>query len=331
MKKMINKPEDLVIELLEGFSLAFPDKIRLADNRIVTRVTPKAEGKVALVTLGGCGHEPGLIGFVGHGLLDASVPGEIFAAPAPDRCLEAIKLAERGAGVLFVVLNHAGDVLTANYTMEMARQQNLNVRMVLVHEDIASGPAEKREERRGLVGFFPVMKIAGAAAESGLSLDKVFDIAQQVERNTRTLAVAFTSATHPVTGEAIATIAENEMIIGMGQHGEAGGNQIPMKSADETADLMLQQLIEDLGVKAGEKLLVMINGAGATTLMELFIIFRRVRHTLAEIGIEVIRNRIGEFITTQEQAGFQMNITRLSAALTEFWDAPCDTPYFVVC
>jgi phosphoenolpyruvate---glycerone phosphotransferase subunit DhaK len=331
MKKMINKPEDLVNELLEGFSLAFPDKIKLTDNRIITRATPKAEGKVALVTLGGCGHEPGLSGYVGHGILDASVPGEIFAAPAPDRCLDAIKIADRGAGVLFVVLNHAGDVLTANYTMEMARKQDLNVRMLLVHEDIASGPVEKREERRGLVGFFPVIKIAGAAAESGLSLDKVFDIAQQVERHTRTLAVAFTSATHPVTGEAIAPIAENEMVIGMGQHGEAGGSQMPMKSADETADLMLRQLIEDLGVEAGEELLVMLNGAGATTLMELFIVFRRVRQILAGKEIKVPRNRIGEFITTQEMAGFQMNITKLGGELTDFWDAPCDTPYFVVC
>ncbi len=331
MKKMINKPEDLVIELLEGFSLAFPDKIKITGNRIITRSIPKAEGKVALVTLGGCGHEPGLIGFVGHGILDASVPGEIFAAPAPDRCLDAIKMADRGAGVLFVVLNHAGDVLTANYTMEMARKRGLNVRMLLVHEDIASGPSEKREERRGLVGFFPVIKIAGAAAELGLSLDEVFNIAQQVEHHTRTLAVAFTSATHPVTGEAITPIAENEMVIGMGQHGEAGGSQTPMKSADETADLMLRQLIEDLGAKAGDELLVIINGAGATTLMELFIIFRRVRQTLTEQNIEVSRNKIGEIITTQEMAGFQMNITKLNSKLIEFWDAHCDTPYFVVC
>lgn len=331
MKKMINKPEDLVSELLEGFSLAFLDKIKMTNNRIITRATPKAEGKVALVTLGGCGHEPGLSGFVGHGVLDASVPGEIFAAPAPDRCLDAIKMADRGAGVLFVVLNHAGDVLTANYTMEMARKQELNVRILLVHEDIASGPAEKPEERRGLVGFFPVIKIAGAAADSGLSLDEVFDIAQQVEHHTRTLAVAFTSATHPVTGEAIASIPENEMVIGMGQHGEAGGSQMPMKSADETADLMLGQLIEDLGVKAGDDLLVMLNGAGATTLMELFIIFRRVQKILTEKGIHVPRNKIGEFITTQEMAGFQMNITKLNSTLIEFWDAPCDTPYFVVC
>jgi len=330
MKKMINKPEDLTKELLEGFSMAFPDKISLTDNRIVTRSTSKAEGKVALVTLGGTGHEPGLSGFVGDGILDASVPGEIFAAPAPDRCLDAIKKADRGAGVLFVVLNHAGDVLTANYAMEMARQENLRVRMILIHEDIASGPVDKPEERRGLVGILPVIKIAGAAAEAGLSLDEVYGIAQKVEHNTRTLAVAFTIATHPVTGEAISTIPENEMIMGMGQHGEVGGHQMSMRSADETADLMLQKLIEDLSVKKGENLLVILNGAGATTLMELFIVFRRVQQALGEKGINVIRNRIGEFITTQEQAGFQINLTRLDDTLIKFWDAPCDAPYFVM-
>ena len=327
---MINKPEDLTKELLEGFSMAFPDKISLTENRIVTRIEPKTEGKVALVTLGGSGHEPGLSGFVGPGILDASVPGEIFAAPAPDRCLDAIKRADRGAGILFVVLNHAGDVLTANYTMEMARKENINVRMILIHEDIASGPVERQEERRGLVGILPVVKIAGAAAEAGLSLDEVFNIAQNVENNTRTLAVAFTIATHPVTGEAISTIPENEMIMGMGQHGEAGGKQMSMKGADETADIMLHQLVEDLSVKRDENLLVILNGAGATTLMELFIVFRRVQLTLGKKGINVLRNRIGEFITTQEQAGFQLNITRLDDTMTKFWDAPCDAPYFVM-
>ena len=329
MKKMINKPENIVDELLEGFSMAFSDKIKLTDSRIITRITPKDKEKVALVSLGGAGHEPALIGFVGHGMLDATVAGEIFAAPAPNRCIDAIKLADRGAGVLFLVLNHTGDVLTANYTMEMAKKQGLNVRMLLVNDDIASGPREKPEERRGMVGILPVIKIAGTAAESGLSLDEVFDIAQQVSNNTRTLSVGFTIATHPVTGMTISTISQNEMIMGMGQHGEAGGNLMSMQSADEVADLMLSQLIEDLGVKAQDQLLVILNGSGATTLMELFIIFRRVRHILAKNNIKAIRNKIGEFLTTQEQAGFQMNITKLNAPLTDFWDSPCDAPYFV--
>ncbi len=331
MKKMINKPEDLVNELLEGFALAFPERIKLVGDRIVTRTNPKQEGKVVLVTLGGSGHEPGLSGFVGPGMLDASVPGEIFAAPAPDRCLEAIRLSDRGAGVLFVVLNHAGDVLTANYTMDMAMKQGLNVRMILVHEDIGSGPPEEPEERRGLVGFLPVIKIAGAAAEAGLSLAEVYEVAARVETNTRTLAVGFTGATHPVTGELLANIGEDEMIVGMGQHGETCGNTMPMKSADEIAELILFPLLEDLGVNSGDDLLVLLNGAGATTLMELFIAYRKIHQLLGEKGIRVVRNRIGEFITTQEQAGFQLNITRVDETLVTYWDAPCDTPYFTVC
>jgi len=296
MKKMINKPENIVNELLEGFSMAFSDIIKLNDNRIITRATPKAKGKVALVSLGGSGHEPALIGYVGHGMLDATVPGEIFAAPAPNRCIDAIKLADRGAGVLFLVLNHTGDVLTGNYTMEMAKKQSLNVHMVLINDDIASGPKEKPEERRGMVGILPLIKIAGAAAESGLSMDAVLDIAQQVIHNTRTLSVGFTIATHPVTGMTISTISENEMIMGMGQHGEAGGDLMSMRNADETADQMLSQLIEDLDVKAKDQLLVILNGSGATTLMELFIIFRRIRQILEKENIKIIRNKIGEFL-----------------------------------
>src|SRR5437867_8546307 len=161
MKKFINKPENLVQELLEGYTSAYADKVRLAGNKLVVRTVPKAIGRVAIVTLGGSGHEPGLSGFVGEGMLDVSVPGEIFAAPGAPRCLEAIKLADAGAGVLFVVLNHAGDVLSANITIDMAKRQGLNVKMILTHEDISSGSKDP-EERRGLVGFLPVYKVAGA-------------------------------------------------------------------------------------------------------------------------------------------------------------------------
>ena len=248
MKKCINDPEKLVTELLEGYTLAFPDKVKLEGENLVMRAYPKELGKVALVTLGGSGHEPGLSGFVGYGMLDVSVPGEIFAAPGPPKCLDAIKRADRGGGVLFVVLNHAGDVLTANITMEMALKEGLNIKMILVHDDIASGPIEKREERRGLVGFLPMIKVAGAAAEEGRTLEEIVAIAERMGRSMRTLAVAFTPATHPATGDAMFDLAEDEMSIGMGQHGEAGTERLPMKSADETTDLMLQMLLADLAV-----------------------------------------------------------------------------------
>ncbi len=330
MKKFINDPENLVSELLEGYTLAYPDKVTLVGENFVVRKIPKAEGNVGIVTLGGSGHEPGLSGYVGTGMLDISVPGEIFAAPGPPRCLEALRMAERGAGVLFVVLNHAGDVMTANLTMEMARKENLRVKMVLVHEDIASGPREHPEERRGLVGFLPVLKIVGAAAEEGQSLQDIYQLATHFVENMRTLAVALRTATHPSTGEILFSLGDDEMEIGMGQHGEAGTGRMKLKTADETAETMLSQLLEDLDVQAGEELLVILNGAGATTFMELFIIFRRVYHILTEKKITIARSRIGEYITTQEQAGFQMFIARVDHELLRLWDAPCDTPYFAV-
>jgi dihydroxyacetone kinase-like protein len=329
MKKCINDRDNLVNELLEGYTLAFPNKVKMAGEHIIKRAVPKESGKVAIVILGGSGHEPGLSGFVGRGLLDFSVAGEIFSAPGPPKTLDAIKKANRGGGVLFVVLNHAGDALTANLTMEMAREARLKVKMILVHDDIASGPIERPEERRGLVGFLPMIKVTGAAAEEGRSLEEVYEIAQKMGRAMRTLAVAFEPATHPVTGETMFDLAKDEMSIGMGQHGEAGTERLPMKSADEIAELMIQMLLNDLSVKTGEELLVIVNGAGATTYMEMFIVFRRLHQILTKKKIKIARSLIGEYITTQQQEGFQILIARMDRELLRLWDSPCDAPYFV--
>jgi phosphoenolpyruvate---glycerone phosphotransferase subunit DhaK len=328
MKKFINRPEDLVPELLEGLVLAHPDQVRLVGDNLVARTRPKDAGKVGIVTLGGSGHEPGLSGFVGRGMLDVSVAGEIFAAPGAPRCLEGLRLADRGAGVLFIVLNHGGDVLSSNITLKMAERQNLNVKSILVHEDISSGA--NPEDRRGLVGFLPVFKVAGAAAEQGLPLDRCLEIAERMEGNARTLSVAVRTATHPATGQPIFELGDDEMEIGMGQHGEAGSGRMKMKTADETAELMLRMLLDDLAVRPDEELLVIVNGAGATTLMEQLILFRRVHQILTKKGIRLARAKVGEFITTQEQAGFQLMIARMDEELIRLWDAPCDAPYFQV-
>lgn len=330
MKKFINDPRNLVHELLEGYALAYPHKIQLTGNYLVARRFPKAAGKVGLVSLGGSGHEPGLSGFVGEGLLDISVPGEIFAAPSPPRCLEAIKAVDRGAGVLFVVLNHPGDALAASVTMELAEKEGRSVRMILTHEDISPGPNTAPGERRGLVGFLPVYKVTGAAAEQGRTLNEIFVVAERMERNMRTLSVAARTATHPATGLALSPLAEDEMEIGAGQHGESGSGRMKMKGADETAEIMLDRLLEDLQVKSGEDLLVIVNGMGSTTLMELFIVFRRVHRILTSRQIKVVRSLVGEFITAQEQAGFQMFIARMDDELLSLWDAPCDSPYLVI-
>ena len=326
MKKFINDPDNLVDELLKGFALANADKVKLAGNNLVVRANPKSEDKVALVTLGGSGHEPALSGYVGEGMLDISVPGEIFAAPGPPRLLEALRMANRPAGVLLVVLNHAGDIMSANMAMQMAEKEGLNVKQILTSEDISTGPRDKPEERRGLVGCLAVIKAAGAAAEQGKSLDECWEIAHRLERNMATLAVAVAPATHPSTGDAISEIPEGEMVIGMGQHGESGSGQLKIKTARETAEIMLSDLLEDLSVEKGEDVLVLINGVGSTTLMEQYVILNDCKAILDAKGINLARGLAGEFLTVQEMGGFQMFLARLDSELTELWDAPCKCP-----
>jgi len=330
MKKFINDPANLSPELLEGLIQAYPRKVALESEKLVVRAKPKDESKVAIVTLGGCGHEPALQGFVGDGMLDVSVVGDIFAAPGPPPVIEALRKMNREAGVLFVVLNHAGDVMSANMAMEMAKQEGLNVRMILTHEDIAPGRDAPAEDKRGLVGCIPLYKIAGAAAEAGKDLDEVCRVAEKYNDNMATLAVALKTATHPQSGDEIFELADDEMEIGMGQHGEAGTGRSDMVSADETAARMIEQLIPAVAAGSGDKLYVMINGAGATTLMELFIIFRATRKVLADAGIEVARANVGEFLTVQEMAGFQMHVAKIDDEVIKLLDAPCDTPFWTV-
>lgn len=330
MKKFINDPANLAAELLEGYVQAFPTKVALVSEKLVVRATPKDEGKVAIVTLGGCGHEPALQGFVGEGMLDISVVGDVFAAPGPPPVIEALRLANRAAGVLFVVLNHAGDVMSGNMAMEMAKKENLNVRMILTHEDIAPGISAPDEDKRGLVGCIPLYKIAGAAAEAGKSLDEVCAVAEKYNAQMATLAVALKTATHPQTGEEIFDLADDEMEIGMGQHGEAGTGSSKMMTADQAGEKMINQLLPAVKAASGDRLYVMINGAGATTLMELFIIFRRVRQVLADKGIEVARANVGEFLTVQEMGGYQMHIAKVDDEIIDLLDAACDTPFWTV-
>jgi len=325
MKKFINDPANLTAELLEGFALAFPGKVRVEAGKLVVRAKPKPAEKVAIVTLGGAGHEPALSGFVGEGMLDISVVGDIFAAPAAPKVFEALKKADRAAGVLLVVLNHAGDVISSNIALEMANKKGLNVRKVLTHEDIAPGANAPASDRRGLVGAIPLYKIAGAAAEEGRSLDDVAALAERFSANMATLAVAMKTATHPSTGQSIFELADDEMEIGMGQHGEAGTGSTKILTAEGTARLMLERLLEAISAKPGDKVLTILNGAGATTLMELYIVYRTVHAMLRERGIEPVAPLIGEFLTVQEMAGFQMFAAKMDDEMIRYWKAPCDT------
>lgn len=328
MKKFINKPEHLTSELLEGLALAHADLVELGpDNLVINKKLSKAN-RVTLVTLGGAGHEPALSGFVGEGMVDISVVGDIFAAPGPQACVEAFKRADRGHGVLFIVLNHAGDMLTANLAMKQAAKQGLNVAKVVTQEDIANAPRSNADDRRGLVGCVFTYKVAAAAAAEGRPLAEVAAVAQRFADNMATLAVAARGATHPATGSVIADLPDDEMEIGMGQHGEGGGGRQPMKSADETAVIMVNALLRDLDIKSGEKVFLVLNGTGATTLMELFIVFRKCFHYLKEKGVDVAASAVGEFLTVQEQAGFQMCMARVDDELLRYLNAPCRTPYY---
>jgi len=330
MKKFINDPANLTRELLAGYEIAYGNKIRVASEKIVCRVKPKAPGKVRLVTLGGAGHEPALSGFVGEGMLDYSVVGDIFAAPGAPKVFEALKMADSPAGTLFVILNHAGDVLNGNLALQMAERQKLKIRKTLTHEDIAPGADSPAENRRGLVGCIPLFKVAGAAAEAGQPLEQVHAIAERFNANMATLAVALRGASHPATGGMIFDLPDDQMEIGMGQHGEGGTGAQKIMSAEDTARVMAERLVKAVKAKAGDYLLVVLNGAGATTLMELYIVMTGVKRYLDSQGIRLARAVVDELLTVQEMAGFQMMMAKMDAELLRLWDAPCDTPYLTV-
>ncbi len=329
MKKFINDPSNLTTELLSGLQLAYKDNVKL-DQKLVFRAQPKAADKVAVATMGGAGHEPALSGFVGQGLLDLSVVGDIFAAPGAPNVFSGLEKLNRDAGTLLIVLNHAGDVMSADMALEMAEDEGLNVRSINTHEDISAGLGTPNADRRGLVGCIPLAKIAGAAAERGWNLDEVCRVANKFNDNMATLAVAMRGATHPATGQTIAELAEDEMEIGMGQHGEGGGGCSKIKTADETAKIMVEQLVKAVDAKKGDKLIVIINGSGATTHMEMLIVLNGVKKVLDEMGIELAAAKCDEMLTVQEMAGFQMFVAKVDDELLDLWKDPCDTPYWTV-
>ncbi len=327
MKKFINDPSNLTEELLEGLALANKDIIELVDGNLVVSKKLKGADRVTIVTLGGTGHEPALQGFVGEGMVDIAVCGDIFAAPGPDSCLEALKLADKGKGILFVILNHAGDMLTANLTMKAAKKEGINVVKVVTQEDITTAPRDDADNRRGFVGCVPAYKIAAGAAAQGKSLEEVAAITQKFADNMGAISVSLTGATHPVTGGDLAILSDDEMGVGMGQHGEGGGYKIPIKTADETVALLMDELLKDLSIESGEKLMCVVNGCGATTLMEMLISYRAAVKYLEAKGIEIVANIVDEILTVQETGGYQLFIARMDDELLSYWNEPCYTPY----
>ncbi len=327
--KFINDPENITAELLEGYVLAYPDQVKLGDENIIVRANAKDANKVAIVTLGGSGHEPALSGFVGEGMLDCSVVGDIFAAPGAQRVFRALQMMQREAGILLVVLNHSGDVMSANMASQLSERMGIKVKQLLTHDDISAGINADTNDRRGLAGCVPLFKILGAAAEEGKSLDELLEIGERYNKQVATLAVAMRSCTHPQNDGIITDLPAGVMEIGMGQHGEGGGGQKTLVSADETAAEMIDLLCQQLKPQEGDKMMLIINGVGATTYMEQNIIFRKAYKELERRGLGVVFGRIQEILTVQEQAGFQMILAVLDDDHIDYLkNKRADAPYW---
>ena len=327
-QKLINQPQNIVGEMLAGFAAAYGDIVRLTDAGLVVRAKPKPRGKVGLVIGNGSGHEPAMIGLVGSGLFDANVAGEIFTAPGPEHILAGIKAADRGAGVLVCVSHHAGDLLNAELALELCEAEGIDkVEMAVLYDDISSAPKGREAERRGTAGLFFVWKMLGAYCEVSGDLAQCKALAEKIRDNTRSLAMALTSCASPITGEVMFEMPADEMEIGMGLHGEMGMGRQKALGADDTIDLMLPPILEDLPFQAGDEVLVLLNNSGSLTLMELFILYRRVAEKLAEADIRVYKSWVGAYATTQEMAGFAVSLCRVDEELKSLWDAPANGAY----
>jgi len=332
MKKFINRPEDIVKELNQGLAKSQGDLLQLVEDDIFIRRNPKEKGKVQIVFAQGIGHEPGLNGMLGYGMHDVEVPGGIFACAGADRIYKGIKIAWEMSGntpVLCLIANHEGDVMNGNMAVEMAKNDGIDVESVLLYDDIASAPKGQEKNRRGMAGMIFSFKVAGALAEKGVDRTGIIQKVKQVNARTRTLMVALSPCTIPTTGQPLFELAEDELIVGPGQHGEAGPEG-PEKimSANQVIELMSSRLIEDGEYKSGDELLVIINGSGSTTLMEMFILYNRLEEILKLRNITPYKPLIGNFITTQEMAGFQLSFCLADEEIKQLWDAPANTPYF---
>lgn len=328
MKKLINDPGKVTLESIEGFALAYSLIVKQVAPHAVARKNAPISGKVGVVVGGGSGHEPLFLGWVGLGMADAAVLGEVFASPAPPLILQAANAANGGRGLLFIYGNYAGDNMNFDIAANLAREEGMEVESVRVWDDVASAPPERAQERRGLAADFFVIKVAGAMAETGASLSEVKRVAEKARDNSRTFAVALSPATVPASGKSTFTIGENEMYFGIGAHGEKGVRKTTLLSADETAKILTDEVVNDLSLRNGEEVNVIVNGYGSTTLMELFIVNRQVHEILQARRALIHRTEVGNFLTTQEMAGCSVTLMRLDEELKKFCDAPAFTPAY---
>lgn len=328
MRRLINDGYDAVEEMLAGYCLAHSDYVRFAeaDKRVIVSQKQSKEPRVRIILGGGSGHEPLFLGYVGENFADATVVGNVNTSPSPEPCYQSVKAVDSGMGCLYLYGNYAGDVMNFDMGAEMAAEDGIRVETVLVTDDIYS--AKEVSDRRGVAGDVIVFKVAAAAAAKGYELDKVKALAEKANAQTYSMGVALSSSTLPVTGDVIFEMAEGEMEVGMGIHGEPGIERSSLEPADAVIDQLLTHILEEAQLRKGETVQVLINGLGGLPLMDQYICYRRVDEVLREKGIHQHRALVGNYATSMDMIGLSVTLVRLDEELKGLLDAPCDTPYW---
>lgn len=327
MKKLINRPEDVVKEELAGMLAAHSDLIRVdIEQQIIVRRDAPIKGKVGVISGGGSGHEPMHGGYVGFGMLDAACPGAVFTSPVPDQMLAATRAVDGGAGVLHIVKNYTGDVLNFEMAAELAAADGIEVASVVTNDDVAVQDSLYTAGRRGVGVTVLLEKIVGALAEMGAPLSAVAALARKVNEQGRSMGMALTSCTVPAAGKPTFELGEDEMEIGIGIHGEPGRRRVKLASAAEITEMLTTPIVEDLELKAGEQVLAMVNGMGGTPLVELYIVYDALNRILGGKNISIVRSLVGNYITSLDMAGCSITLVRLDDEMIKYWDAPVHTP-----
>src|SRR3954454_22767393 len=327
MKKLINRPDRVLQDALEGTAAAHGDRVRVTlDPPVIVRNDAPVQGKVAIISGGGSGHEPMHGGYVGRGMLDAACPGEVFTSPTPDQMLEATKAVDGGAGVLHIVKNYTGDIMNFEMAAEMAQAEGIEVMSVVTNDDVAVQDSLYTAGRRGVGVTVIAEKICGAAAEERRPLAEVAELCRKVNANSRSMGMALTPCITPASGQPSFELADNEMEIGIGIHGEPGRYREQLAPAADIVGRLASAIVEDLPYESGDQVLAFVNGMGGTPLVELYIVYRELDRFLSDKGITISRNLIGNYITSLEMAGCSMTLLKLDDELTRLWDAPVDTP-----
>jgi dihydroxyacetone kinase-like protein len=327
MKKLINSPDDVVRDALRGMEAAHGDRLRISyDPYMVVRKDAPVQGKVGIISGGGSGHEPMHGGFVGPGMLDAACPGEVFTSPTPDQMHEATKAVNGGAGVLHVVKNYTGDVMNFDMAADMGKGEGIEVETVLTNDDVAVEDSLYTAGRRGVGVTVLVEKICGAAADDGKSLAEVAELGRKVNANGRSMGMALTPCITPGSGEPSFELAEDEVEIGIGIHGEPGRFRESIGPASQIAERLMTPILEDLPFSSGDKVLAFVNGMGGTPLLELYVVYAEVAKIAQEHGLSIERNLVGNYITSLEMQGCSITLVKLDDDMVRYWDAPVNTP-----